>query len=53
MKMCDCQCVSLLLLTRRSSRLMSSNSVLILQRRNGACSNFVAKISGIDTAVAL
>jgi hypothetical protein len=53
MKMCDCQSVSLSLLTRRGGHLMPSSSVLVLQCRDGAYSNFVAKISGIDTAVAL
>ena len=52
MKMCDCQSVSLLLLTR-GSHLMPSNLVLVLQCLSGAYSNFVAKISGIDTLLLL
>jgi len=52
-KMCNCQSVSLLLLTRRGRHLMASNMVLVSQCRNEAYSNFVAKISDIDTAVSL
>jgi hypothetical protein len=52
MKMCNCQSVSLLLLTRRGRHLMPSNLVLVSQCCNEAYYNFVDKISGIDTAVA-
>jgi hypothetical protein len=53
MKMCDCQSVSLLLLTRRGSHLMPSNLVLVLQCCNGVYFNFVAKILGIHTLLLL